>query len=273
MLNLGWLSPCATIRNGALGKRKDLSWKCSRKQVWHALRTTRKKRRRAQYSHRAMTHRAVSHVEGANDDYPASPSYAVSSEVVGENRSSGDYKDDENGRATTTYIRQTWNRNANDVPVIHGARRHANGMREPWWRRANPRPYKRRLSRAIRRHVTPRFKSQRARAATATTTTADTAERGDLPHHRPSRLPTTWRVTSRPADCALVPAPHCRASRRVPLPAVSYSIPTPFHECPQKFVSGSSFSPPFPPTRSIFFRLSRKRTRTNEIIWSLWHIK
>lgn len=49
------------------------------------------------------------------------------------------------------------------MPVIHGARRHANGMREPWWRRANPRPYKRRLSRAIRRHVTPRFKSQRAR--------------------------------------------------------------------------------------------------------------
>jgi hypothetical protein len=48
---------------------------------------------------------------------------------------------------------------------------------------------------AVPRHVTSRFKSR------------DGAARNELPH---SRLPTTWHVTSRPADCALVPAPHCR---------------------------------------------------------------
>lgn len=45
----------------------------------------------------------------------------------------------------------------------------------------------------------PRVKSQRAQ------------QRDDFPYQRRSRLLTTRCMTSRPADCALVPAPYCRA--------------------------------------------------------------
>lgn len=135
------------------------------------------------------------------------------------------------------------------APVIHGARRHANGMHASWWQRRRPIGECKvfsagpRWTWAVRRHVTSRFKSRDGMARRGAARRATTSN--SLPHHcalAPADA-TTWRVTSRPADCALVPAPHCRraprraVSRFRPLHRGSYSVFEPCRGCPQKFVS------------------------------------
>lgn len=241
--------------------KAKIMWKCSRKRARCTLRSNRPDDEEkatvisSRCSHHAMTHRVL---HGGNPRLYASSSSSSSLRcsacLVGEKKRGISRANEQQKRKkqkmpkSRDIFRQTRNRVTNSMPVIHEARRHANGMRASRWRwikhtdQSAIVPAPAHGSPCERCHVTSRFKSK-ARA--------ERGETSNRHHHHLRRfaptdmardVTTSWLRSTNGAPLSRVHIPR--------LPVASYSIFMwiSVQICP--FVVG--YSPSLPPSTLVF---------------------